>query len=252
MPTNDKRKKKSRLYKVLAKYHGYMGLAFGILIISAGITGIFLNHEDFILGLFEPDIAEEQAEEDETEADEPEDTSLLETSGLPETKVTFVEALSVASETFGEDVPLEKIELKDEGGRLIYKVKTNKHLVKERELIINAYTGEATHRDKGEYFLNRVNASGEDEFAGIEWGELLLDIHTGEFFGGFRGQLLIDVAALAMIFLTGSGIYIWIKPRRKRKARASKVRSQAAAGESRQARKAPTEKEQLATADSDR
>ena len=153
---------------------------------------------------------------------------------MPEIKVTFAEALSIASEVFGNNVPLDKIELKDEKGLLIYKIVTNDKLVKKQELIVNANTGEATYRDKDAYAVNKVNAAGEHDLAGIDWGDLIEDIHTGEFFGGFWGQLLIDLAALIMIFLTGSGIYIWCKPRLKRrrkpKAQTSKSRSLSTTG----------------------
>ena len=209
MTTKDK---KFHLYRVMAKYHGYLGLAFGILIISAGITGIFLNHEDFFLELFESESAEEQAATKEPKAE-----SVLKTGGLPETKVTFAEALSIAFEVFGENVPLDKIELKDEKGLLIYKVVTNDKFVKKQELIVNANTGEATYRDKDAYAVNKVNAGGTTELAGIDWGDLINDIHTGEISGGLWGQLLIDLGALIMIFLTGSGIYVWCKPRLKRR-----------------------------------
>ncbi len=39
---------------------------------------------------------------------------------------------------------------------------------------------------------------------------LLLDIHTGRIFGTF-GILIIDAAALILLFMAASGLYIWLK-----------------------------------------
>ena len=39
----------------------------------------------------------------------------------------------------------------------------------------------------------------------------MLDLHTGKI-GGEPGKALMSAAALVMLFLTGSGIYLWIKP----------------------------------------
>jgi uncharacterized iron-regulated membrane protein len=39
----------------------------------------------------------------------------------------------------------------------------------------------------------------------------MLDLHTGKI-GGEAGKALMSAAALVLLFLTGSGIYLWIKP----------------------------------------
>ena len=42
----------------------------------------------------------------------------------------------------------------------------------------------------------------------LTWERLVLDIHAGRFLGSFKG-LLVDIIALAMIFLAVSGCYSW-------------------------------------------
>ena len=44
---------------------------------------------------------------------------------------------------------------------------------------------------------------------GLPWSRLLLDIHTGRILGAW-GPYLIDIAALALLVLIGTGIYNWL------------------------------------------
>lgn len=199
-----RKKRNLRLFKWLTKYHGYMGVAFGILIISASLTGIFLNHEDFILGLGKTEPMESTKEAPSTEPH-----SLLWADALPAAAISFEQALALAARAFGEQTPLDRIELKDEGGQLVYKIRTKQRFGKEREIVIDAFTGDAVLREEGGYLLKKVGSPDEGDFAGVDWGKLIEAIHTGEFFGGWWGKLLIDLCAVVMIFLTGSGMYMW-------------------------------------------
>jgi uncharacterized iron-regulated membrane protein len=55
-------------------------------------------------------------------------------------------------------------------------------------------------------------------------GKLVLNLHTGKI-GGETGKVIMSLAALMMVFLTASGVYMWIKPvsirRQNAKARAA-------------------------------
>lgn len=44
----------------------------------------------------------------------------------------------------------------------------------------------------------------------LPWERVLLDVHSGRFFGVF-GVWIMDGAALLMLFLAGSGVLIWLK-----------------------------------------
>lgn len=46
----------------------------------------------------------------------------------------------------------------------------------------------------------------------ISWERLLLDLHSGRLFGEF-GIYLMDLAAIAMVWLAGSGIWLWLQRR---------------------------------------
>ncbi|MBI06411.1 MAG: hypothetical protein CMM54_05460 [Rhodospirillaceae bacterium] len=49
---------------------------------------------------------------------------------------------------------------------------------------------------------------------GLPWSRVLLDVHTGRILGNW-GPYLMDAAALCLLILAGSGIYNWIRNRRK-------------------------------------
>lgn len=59
----------------------------------------------------------------------------------------------------------------------------------------------------------------EGGFEGLTADRVLLDIHTGRFFGAI-GTLIVDIATICLLFLTGTGFYIWLRSKsEKRKKR---------------------------------
>lgn len=60
-----------------------------------------------------------------------------------------------------------------------------------------------------------MNVSEDLRGQGINLEKLILDLHTGNLLG-LSGKLLSDLAALAMIFITLSGLYnLWMRKRKK-------------------------------------
>ena len=53
---------------------------------------------------------------------------------------------------------------------------------------------------------------------GLPLERVLLDLHSGRFFGGRWGVWLMDAAALMMLFLALSGSWIWLDRKRKQRA----------------------------------
>jgi len=53
---------------------------------------------------------------------------------------------------------------------------------------------------------------------GVTLERLILDLHSGRLFGGNSGVLLMDLAAIIMIFLALTGIWMWVIRWRKRRA----------------------------------
>lgn len=68
------------------------------------------------------------------------------------------------------------------------------HIFLDHPLILSAYN---------------MNVNEELRGDGINLEKFILDLHTGKLFG-IPGTLISDLAALALIFLTGSGLYnLW-------------------------------------------
>ena len=60
-----------------------------------------------------------------------------------------------------------------------------------------------------------MNVSEELRGNGINLEKFILDLHTGNLFG-LSGKIISDIAALAMIFVTSSGLYnLWMRKRKK-------------------------------------
>ena len=74
------------------------------------------------------------------------------------------------------------------------------HIFLDHPIILSAYN---------------MNVSKELRGEGINLEKLILDIHTGKLFG-IPGTIISDLTALAIIFLTGTGIYNLWKRKRKR------------------------------------
>ena len=60
-----------------------------------------------------------------------------------------------------------------------------------------------------------MNVAEELRGRGISLEKFILDLHTGNLFG-LSGKIISDIAALALIFLTLSGLYnLWTRKRKK-------------------------------------
>lgn len=150
------------------KYHTWLGLTSVCFIVIIALRGIYLNHKDFFksLGSFSPSAPEPKKEKSPFSTSE--GAGLLSTTtDLTALPVTFDQALAISRERWGEQ-PVERIELKNEKGHLIYKVKTS-----QGELIIDAGTGESTvhggKQDKGKKAVAQDSPSGQSSMVPWVW-----------------------------------------------------------------------------------
>ncbi|OHB78820.1 MAG: hypothetical protein A2W31_11995 [Planctomycetes bacterium RBG_16_64_10] len=179
----------------LRQWHSWGGLFVSLLILLVAVTGILLNHKDTFLHGGE-------------KKDGP--TGLLtSTTDFKALPIAFDRALEIAREHYGE-VSLEKIELKDERGWLVYKVSRGHG----EEIRIDACTGEASSK----YGLS-LKSNGE---TALNWAKIAEDLHTGKIFGTV-GKLAVDLTSGAIIALSLTGIYLWgmplLRKRRNTKSR---------------------------------
>lgn len=235
-------KSKNWLLVKFRQYHTWLGVGLSSFIIIICLTGIYLNHKGLFNSLFGKNEHEKHSEHESEEKrrdkshdkkshgksktpklaaapnqenllPQPAPTTLavalvspsnsqepqairkpleLHTStSLQAYPVGFDQALNQARNYWQDDaLQLEKVELRSEDGEMVYKIKD----LDEREVIINAETGVLTEKKPPQ-----------------DWGKTLKDLHTGKI-GGTIGKLLVDFTSIVMLFLTGSGIYLWLAP----------------------------------------
>lgn len=201
------------------QWHTWLGVGAGALFVAIALTGIFLNHKDFFLAWFTSPA--DKAAEAPSAAEPAPFTSAAPLAGLA---ISFERAAHIANQHLGQDVALDKIELKREHGELIYRVKTHKELSGiDKEVLISASTGQITTRNPGGYRKETQKAASAPVQKGYDWGKLMKDIHTGKV-GGPAGQFVADAVALILVFLTGSGVWLWATVLwRKRQSSASRI-----------------------------
>lgn len=214
--------KRSRnwILRKLREWHVWLGVVLSAFIVLVCLTGIYMNHKDLFQGnkKHHPTVA--------TQNRHPERQPLL----TPQTQlgsipVGFEQAMALAAGYLGENAILEKVELKNEHGTLVYKIKTDKYAGPDQELIINAYNGaEITLQNRDRYTTVYTDDRGSEAVA-YDWGKIIEHLHSGRLFGDTCGRLLIDFTSLVIIVLTISGVYLWWVPiHRKRKAEKSAAR----------------------------
>ena len=175
------------------KWHSWGGLFLSVFILLVAVTGILLNHKDAIFH--------------RGEKGEGPSGLLASTTNLAAVPITFERALGLAREHYG-DVPLEKVELKDEHGQLMYKIARGHG----EEIHIDATSGAMTSK-----YGMKIAAAGTTS---LNWAKIVDDLHTGKIFGT-AGKLTIDATSGVIILLTLSGIYLWGAPlvRKRQNAR---------------------------------
>jgi hypothetical protein len=195
------------------EYHTWLGLGAALFIVSTALTGIFLNHKDLIPGWEKkkPEMRQSAA-------------ALTPSTALDQLPVSFSQALTKSSVLLGPDAALEHIQLKDEHGTLIYKVKLMEH-DHEKEVWVNAHTGDATLKDG---YAMTTGAGSAEETQRTNWNKIINDIHTGKI-AGTAGKLVIDLCAIILAALTISGIYLWWIPKLRKKQSQRQAAAKAAA-----------------------
>lgn len=178
------RSNKNWLLVQFRQWHSWGGLFLSVFIMIVSVTGIILNHKDLFL------YGGEKQEKTVGLL-----TSSTDFANIP---ISFSQALKLARGHFG-DVPLEKIELKDERGHLVYKIVRGEG----DEVRIDSSTGEMTSK----YGMS-LSSGGK---ANLNWGKIIDDLHTGKILGLF-GKLTVDFTSGVIIALTLTGIYLWGVP----------------------------------------
>jgi hypothetical protein len=179
------------------KWHEWLGLGTALLLALSALSGIYLNHKD----LFTPG---QEAIPRQKPAKAPEALATTSTTALDPTK-----ALAQAHALWG-NTTLEHVQLKQEGKGLAWRIKGTDG----REIHVDATDGKVLYQrgPRANHTLNKV----------------IHDLHTGEIVS-LPGRLFIDAGALGMLILTGTGFYLWWKPRRIKATKAAERATRTAA-----------------------
>lgn len=199
---------KNRLLALLRRWHLWGGVFAALFLVVFALTGAVLNYKGPILDALGLGPAPADAPPARSRPGAESSASAVglftTTHGLAAASVSSERALEYARAAWGE-VPLERIELKAERDQLVWKLKRRGGA----ELLVDAMTGERVA--KGQY--ERLNSSvpGGQPTRSVDWGKILLDLHTGKI-GGELGKAVMTLAAGGLLFLTLSGLYLWLKP----------------------------------------
>jgi hypothetical protein len=172
--------------------HAWVGVSALTLFVLVALTGVYLNHT----GLFRLE-------------DAPVEQGVLLTTATPASAVPIspAQALEVARGEWG-DVPLQFVQLRQEGDRLVYKVRRRG---RSDEVTVDASSGRLL-AVRGTLQETRFTDDGSARDTRIPWSRVFYDLHTGRLLGE-GGKLIIDAGALALLLLGTSGVYLFVVPR---------------------------------------
>ncbi len=237
-PPRPKKANPNALLMAFRKYHSWFGVFAAGFLVMIAVTGIYLNHKDTFRSLVGGPTKEDEHRGPDGR------TGLPAAAEIAALTVTMPQAVDAAAPLLA-DRPVERVELRAEHGRLVYKVKA----VEGPEAVVDAQTGAVELKaekappkpkkpkgDKGGEPPAAADAAAGPQTAatavaaaatgkGMDWGKAIKDLHTGKI-GGDAGKLLIDLVAVVLIALTLTGLYLWAVPE-LRKRRSARLRAAA-------------------------
>jgi uncharacterized iron-regulated membrane protein len=210
-------------------WHLWIGLVLLVPLTVIATTGILWNHEKS-LGLKREHRAQEYQPRGEYQEGrqlglpakreslpQPESRLVAAPGGWHDHAAAIDAALAAARDEWGPEVPLERIELRDEPRYgFVVKVKAREDAGRRPyEIVWSATTG-AILEKKG------------DPQAGVDWAKVVHDLHTGKFFSKEYGFLWSDATGFAILALSVTGVVLYLIPvLKKREKRRNKSLSSA-------------------------
>lgn len=165
--------------------HKWLGLALSIVILTLSVTGIMLNHK-MSMG-YMPDVKHEASGQI--------------SQGLPIDKVAMIAIKAANNKDIMTVKDIDRIDYRTKN--MFAKVRFKD--TKSTEVTVDSVTGEV---------LN----------IGYRTDVFISNLHSGAIFGA-NFKIISDVAAISLVFLIFSGIYIWIYPKRRRRSNEKSVKA---------------------------
>jgi hypothetical protein len=217
----------------LRGWHKWLGIAVAVPVVCIGITGVLLGHKDLTKDLRQTlSWFGGPTEVSEVRSSDP-------TSPATPARDIGREAAIMIAEKQWDGAKAKDTEIKRTELTTFYRVKGDKG----RELYVAAATGEVFDKrgfekqkeaDKRLVEARKKEREHAAKGGQGDWQKLVKDIHTGKAFGKY-GRFVSDGIAIVLLFLAGSGVYMWIKPlliRRRKAASRSAVQVQPPVGAS--------------------
>jgi len=172
--------------------HKWAGLVLAPLLAALALTGIALNHKPLLHRWFGGPPAETGSGPSAATGG---GATKARTVGMPDACIGVEAALCLAADRLGKEATLDKIELREDQGRWVYKV----HTREKEQVAVDA-------RDGGIVAV-KLRPAGAGGKAPIEVDKWLKDIHTGKAMGT-AGTALVDVAGAGCLLLGATGVYL--------------------------------------------
>lgn len=175
--------------RLLRTVHSWLGLFILPWVIIAGLTGLYMNHEQLILSAFpDGDISASQF--------------------LPGgTMQTEASARVLAEGMFG---PLGSARFKTYEGRKVVAFRA----AEDGSVLVDLETGHLWTDDR--YFVTLYAPTGEVLATDRHWGKTLNSLHQRGWLGTRFGTWLADITASALLVFGTSGMFLFAAPRLRR------------------------------------
>ncbi|MDA9642695.1 PepSY domain-containing protein [Nitrosomonadales bacterium] len=243
-------KKKFKIIKKILGFHLYVGLGISLLLIHLSITGIFLNHTDdlelnktyisstWILNLYGLNVPRPS----KIFTIQQDNFSQFDTEVFFNNKPIFIfdsELIGVIKDHENFIIAArDELFIVNQSGVLIDQQKilsfTIKSIGKYKEKIVikdeqlNKWVGKSISDKWAPIIKNNLNWSQPGTMTplnkkgikqyfvgnGISLEQIILDFHSGAIFKK-EGKLFFDLVSILLIFLSISGIWIWLKKRKR-------------------------------------
>jgi uncharacterized iron-regulated membrane protein len=180
-------------------WHTWAGLTLALPLCLVGVTGVLLMHKSLV-----PKWDREGPKEKES---------------APSVTMTEEQVLQIAHEKW-PDIEATRFDVHQTDWPEFLRVKGPQG----RELFVSQVTAEGISKPDFDQRLKEHKSASKEKRSG-GWKVSIKDLHTGKAFGKY-GYLVSDACGLVILFLSGSGVYLWVKPlliRRQKAARRMNV-----------------------------